>query len=272
MAWLPWLLHVGLGPHDAGGALWSVLLMATLLAGTTPDQLYGRLLRDAAGVPESTRAQARGYRYRRGCFQISLALSARPRFADSRLDAGGGINVGRGLNELLASVGQAADGLLPTHPSISWHEPTAVDPSRAPAGQAVVRLQVLDVPLYPTGDAAEEFAVDAGWTTSVAERFADRVIAEAAQHISGLEQTVVGRHILSPADLARTNPNAGPGDHASGHNALSQAFTQRPIPAHRGGYATVVPDLYLIGAASWPGPGVGGSSGRAVARRLLNSP
>ena len=35
--------------------------------------------------------------------------------------------------------------------------------------------------------------------------------------------------------------------------ALSQAFTQRPIPAHRGGYATVVPDLYLIGAASWPG-------------------
>jgi len=334
MAWLPWLLHVGLGPHDAGGALWSVLLMATLLAGnpapvggsgrlaealtglvtahgaeirtgvevdaivttggratgvrttdgeqltatqaviasTTPDQLYGRLLRDAAGVPESTRAQARGYRYRRGCFQISLALSARPRFADSRLDAGGGINVGRGLNELMASVGQAADGLLPTHPSISWHEPTAVDPSRAPAGQAVVRLQVLDVPLYPTGDAAEEFAVDAGWTTSVAERFADRVIAGAAQHISGLEQTVVGRHILSPADLARTNPNAGPGDHASGHNALSQAFTQRPIPAHRGGYATVVPDLYLIGAASWPGPGVGGSSGRAVARRLLNSP
>jgi phytoene dehydrogenase-like protein len=241
-----------------------------VIASTTPDQLYGRLLREAAGIPESTRAQARGYRYRRGCFQISLALSARPRFADSRLDAGGGINVGRGLNELMASVGQADDGLLPTHPSISWHEPTAVDPSRAPAGQAVVRLQVLDVPLHPTGDAAEEIAIDAGWTTSVAERFADRVIAESAQHISGLEQTVGGRHILSPADLARTNPNAGPGDHASGHNALSQAFTQRPIPAHRGGYATVVPDLYLIGAASWPGPGVGGSSGRAVARRLLN--
>ena len=78
------------------------------------------------------------------------------------------------------------------------------------------------------------------------------VIAESAQHISGLEQMVVGRQFLSPAHLARTNPNAGPGDHASGHNALSQAFTQRPIPAHRGGYATVVPDLYLIGAASWP--------------------
>jgi phytoene dehydrogenase-like protein len=332
MAWLPWLLHVGLGPHDAGGALWSVLLMATLLAGnpapvggsgrltealtglvtahgaqirtgvqvdtvvtaggratgvrtadgdqltatqaviasTTPDQLYGRLLRDAARIPESTRAQARRYQYRRGCFQINLALSTRPRFADSRLDAGGGINVGRGVDEFITSVRQAEDGQLPAHPSISWHEPTAVDPTRAPAGRAVVRLQVLDAPLHPTRDAAEQIAVDTGWTTSVAERFADRVIAEAAQHICGLEQTVVGRHILSPADLAHTNPNAGPGDHASGHNALSQSFTQRPIPAHRGGYATAVPDLYLIGAASWPGPGVGGSSGRAVARRLLN--
>jgi phytoene dehydrogenase-like protein len=134
----------------------------------------------------------------------------------------------------------------------------------------VVRLQVLDAPLYPTAD---RIAVDNGWTASVAERFADRVIAEAAQHISGLEQTVLARHTSpAPAGLARTSPNAspnaGPDDRASGHNALSQAFTQRPIPAHRGGYATVVPDLYLIGAASWPGPGIGGSSGRAVRSAL----
>jgi hypothetical protein len=46
----------------------------------------------------------------------------------------------------------------------------------------------------------------------------------------------------------------GPGDHLCGHNALSQAFTQFPIPAHRGGYSTGVTDLYQIGAASWPGP------------------
>ena len=331
MALLPWLLHIGLGPRDAGGALWSVLLMATLTAGnpapvggsgrlaealtglvtahggeirtgmdvdavlttggratsvrtadgqhvtatqaviasTTPDQLYGRLLRETPGIPESARAQARRYGYRRGCFQINLALSARPRFADGRLDAGGAINVGRGLDELLTSVRQAEDGLLPAHPSISWHEPTAIDPGRAPNGHAVVRLQVLDAPLHPTGDAADLIAVDDGWTPAMAERFADRVIDEAAQHISGLEQMVLARHVLSPADLAHTNTNAGPGDHASGHNALSQAFTQRPIPAHRGGYATLVPDLYLIGAASWPGPGVSGASGRAVACRLL---
>jgi len=61
--------------------------------------------------------------------------------------------------------------------------------------------------------------------------------------------------VLSPADLARLSPNVGPGDHAAGQNALSHGLTQGPIPARRGGYATAVPDLYLVGAASWPGPG-----------------
>lgn len=331
MALLPWLLHVGIGPHDAGGALWAGLV-AVLMAGgnpaplggsgqlaealtalveaygaeirtgvrvdavltedgrvrgvrtadgeqltasqavvatTTPDQLYGHLLRDADCVAGNVRAQAARYRYRRGCFQLNLALSARPRFADSRLNRGGGLNLGRGIAELITSVRQAEDGFLPQYPSISWHEPTAVDPGRAPEGHAVVRVQVLDVPLRPVGDAAGQIEVTGQWTESVAERFADRVIAEAADHVKGLEHLVLARHILTPADLARLSPNVGPGDHASGHNALSQAFTQRPIPVHRGGYATAVPGLYLIGAATWPGPGIGGTSGRAVARALL---
>ena len=58
------------------------------------------------------------------------------------------------LLALVTSVRQAEAGLLPEHPSIAWHEPTAVDPTRAPAGKAVVRLQVLDAPHTPCGDAA----------------------------------------------------------------------------------------------------------------------
>jgi phytoene dehydrogenase-like protein len=331
-ALLPWLLHLGIGPHEAGGALWAGLLplfatmgnpapaggsgrlaeaLASLvtanggeirtgvvvdailtedgrangvrtadgeqvtartavIASTTPDQLYGRLLRDASSVPAGVRAQANRYSYRRGCFQINLALSARPHFADPRLDAGGGLHLLRGVDDLLTSVRQAEAGYLPEHPLIAWHEPTAVDPDRAPAGKAVVRIQLLDVPLRPIGDAAGRIDVDGEWTPSVAERLADRAIAEAGLHVKGLEDLVLARHLLTPADLARSNPNAGPGDHGSGHNALSQAFTQRPIPAHRGGYATAVPGLYLIGAATWPGPGVSGTSGRAVARLLLS--
>jgi phytoene dehydrogenase-like protein len=55
MAWLPWLLHVGLGPRDAGGALWSVLLMATLLAGNpAPVGGSGRLAEALTGLVPRT--------------------------------------------------------------------------------------------------------------------------------------------------------------------------------------------------------------------------
>jgi phytoene dehydrogenase-like protein len=237
---------------------------------STPDRLYGHLLRDVPAVPSGIRAQAARYRFRRGCFQLNLALSARPHFHDPRLDNGGGINLVRGVAELVISVRQAEDGFLPAHPSISWFEATALDPGRAPAGQAVVRLQVLETPLRPIGDAAGEIDTDGEWNDATAQRFADRVIAEAGGHVPGLADLVLARHVLSPADIAAINPdNTGPGDHGSGHNALDQGFTQRPIAAHRGGYATAVADLYLIGGATWPGPGVSGSSGRAVAKALL---
>jgi phytoene dehydrogenase-like protein len=237
----------------------------------TPDQLYGRLLRDAPGIPAGVRAQAAGYRFRRGVFQINLALSERPRFQDSRLDDGGSINLGRGVDALVASVRQADAGLLPEHPSIAWHEPTAVDRTRAPAGHAVARLQVLDVPHTPRGDAAGTRHGASGWDRATAEAFADRVLAEAEPHLPGLTGLVLERHLTTPADLASANPNAGPGDHAAGENSLAQALTQRPIAAHAGGYRTLVPGAWLIGAATWPGPGVSGASGRAVAQAILGA-
>jgi len=242
-----------------------------VIVSSTPDRLYRRLLRNMAGVPSGVRAQAATYRYRRGCLQMNLALSARPRFRDSRLDAGGALNLGRGVDALVTSVRQAEAGLLPEHPSISWHEPTAVDPTRAPEGRAIARLQVLDVPHTPSGDAARTRYGTDGWDPATTEAFADRILAEAELHIPGLIGLLLERHLTTPADLANSNPNAGPGDHAAGDNSLVQAFTQRPIPAHSGGHRTVVARLWLIGAATWPGAAVSGASGRAVARALIGA-
>ncbi|HTU73868.1 MAG TPA: NAD(P)/FAD-dependent oxidoreductase [Trebonia sp.] len=254
------------GVRTVAGA--TVTAGQAVVASVTPDQLYGRLLRNAAQVPQGVRAQAAAYRYKRGCFQLNLALSARPRFADPRLDAGGSHNLGRGLDELVTSVRQAEAGLLPEHPAISWHEPTAVDASRAPEGKAVARIQVLDSPLTPSGDAAGTLRGVAGWSAPVAEAFADRLLAEAEPHLPGLTELIIERHITTPADLAKASPNAGPGDHGAGENSLRQGFTNRPIPAHGGGYRTAVPGAWLIGGATWPSAAVNGASGRAVALAL----
>jgi phytoene dehydrogenase-like protein len=134
-----------------------------------------------------------------------------------------------------------------------------------------VRLQVLDVPHPPRGDAGGSAYGASGWDRPTAEAFADRVLAEAEAHLPGLTGLVLERHLTTPADLASASPNAGPGDHAAGENSLAQALTQRPIAAHRGGHRTLVPGAWLIGAATWPGPGISGASGRAVARALIGA-
>ena len=69
-------------------------------------------------------------------------------------------------------------------------------------------------------------------------------------------------------DLARFSPNQGPGDPYGGSHDLSQSYLLRPLPSQPS-HRTAVPNVYLLGAATWPGHGVNGGSGYIVAQQLL---
>ena len=72
---------------------------------------------------------------------------------------------------------------------------------------------------------------------------------------------------FSPLDLERENPNLVGGDQICGSHHLSQNFLFRPV---RGlaRWNTPVEKLYLVGAATWPGAGVGAGSGFMLAQQL----
>jgi phytoene dehydrogenase-like protein len=110
----PWPLHIGAGPEDPAGAGGRLPVAAGLLP-AEPGPL------GAAALP--------GPPARRG---------RRPQPRPRRRRAGRVRAPGRGRAPARAPVGR-------------WHEPTAVDPTRAPEGRAVARLQVLDVPTPPAG-------------------------------------------------------------------------------------------------------------------------
>ena len=244
-----------------------------VIASTAPDQLYLRLLADAdtAAVPPELRRQAARFRYGLACVQVHLALSEPPRFAaDERLDRAGQPSLTPGLDGLSGAVNEALRGLLPAEPTISFDAPSNVDPSRAPDGQATARLQLLDLPVAPHGDAAGEIAVgEDGWDDELLERFADRAVDLATRHIPNLAGAVLGRAVIGPREISAFNPNSGPlGDPYGGRHDLSQGYLLRPLPGAPS-HATPVPNLYMLGAATWPGHGVGGGSGRIVARMLL---
>ena len=241
-----------------------------VIASVNPDQLYLRLLPEDA-VPDALVRQARGYRYGRGQVQVNLALSQPPAWPDERFASVGQPFLTDSLDGLALHVTQTMAGALPAKPTVSVHCPSFVDPSRAPAGQAVMRVQVTDVPVRPTSDAAGRIDVgDGTWTPELADRFADRVLDVVGAHLPTLASSVVARSVVTPADLARHNANAGPGDPYGGAQDLAQSFFFRPLPGQPS-HRTHVPNLFTLGAGTWPGGGVSGASGRIVARQLLTA-
>lgn len=245
-----------------------------VVASVNPDQLYLRLLADAHApdVPDVLRQEARDYRYGRGCVQIHLALSEPPRWADERFNRVGQPHLTNGFDGLALHVAQAINGLLPVEPTISFDCATNLDPSRAPEGKATARFQILEIPNRPVGDAAGTIDVgDGTWTEDLKRRFADRILEVASRHIPNLTSSILGMHITSPGDLARFSPNQGPGDPYGGSHDLSQSYLFRPLPSQPS-HRTAVSNVFMLGAATWPGHGINGGSGYIVGKMLLGEP
>jgi phytoene dehydrogenase-like protein len=241
-----------------------------VIANTTPTQLYGRLL-DGAPVSPAVQTQAQRYRYgRRSGTQIHLALSQPPRWrGDTRLGEAAIVHVTDGMDGVSRACAQAAAGLLPDRPTIVCGQPTVADPSRAPAGAALLWIQLQEVPARPSADAAGEIDVgDGTWTPELTDVYADRIVSILAERIEDLQATIVGRAVLSPAELERRNPNLVGGDIYAGAADLDQSYLWRPLPGY-GSHTTPVEGLYQCGASTHPGPGLNAASGRIVARSLL---
>lgn len=243
-----------------------------VICNVTPQQLYLKLL-DGSVAPEWARKNASHYYYGRADMQIHLALSSPPQWpnGDSRFLRTAIVHVNDHMDGVSRAVNEAERGLLPADPTVVVGQPMAVDRSRAPDGRWILWLQLQETPSRPKGDAGGTIDVgDGTWTESLRERYADRVVGKLCRQIPNLASAIMKRVALSPADLERANVNLVGGDPYSGSCAADQFFLLRPLPGlpnHR----TPIPRLYHIGASTHPGPGLHGTSGLLVAKRLLGS-
>lgn len=239
-----------------------------IIASTNPDQLYLSLLGEDA-VDASLRTQAKQYRYGRGCIQIHLALDEPPRWPDERFNRVGQPHLSDGLDGCTLAIAQAMAGLLPTKPTFTIDCPTNLDPSRAPEGKSILRVQVLEVPCRPRGDSANLIDVGNGaWTRDLTERFTERILAIVGKHIPNIPGALLGHAVVTPDTLAQFSPNQGPGDPYGGAHDLAQSYLFSPLPAQPS-HATAIPHLFTLGASTWPGHGINGGSGYIVAQQIL---
>jgi phytoene dehydrogenase-like protein len=246
-----------------------------VVAGVTPTQLYGSLLR-RSDVPTSVRDAAARYRYGRAGMQIHLALDEPPRWKGlhaERLARTAIVHVTPGLDGVSRAVNEAERGLLPAEATIVAGQPCAVDPSRAPDGKSIVWIQLQELPAGPVrGDAAGELDVgDGTWTEELREGYADRIVGRLGESIENLGSATLARRVLSPLDLERMNCNLVAGDIYAGSCALDQNLVWRPF-ASAPGHRTTVENLWHVGASTHPGPGLGAGSGYLVAKQLTKPP
>ncbi len=149
-------------------------------------------------------------------------------------------------------------GRMSERPHVEITAPTLRWPDHAPHGKHVLVARAACAPYR---------LEDGGWDAAHREALADRVTDVIACVAPGFADHVMHRAVLAPPDLEeRYGLTEGAVSH--GELTLDQILFMRPVPGW-GHYSMPLEGLYLCGAATHPGPGVGGGPGWLAARQAL---
>jgi phytoene dehydrogenase-like protein len=192
-------------------------------------------------LPTSYRQSLEGYRYGPAVFKLDWALDAPIPWRAAECLRAATVHLGGTFDEI-AQWEAKFDG----HPFVLLVQPSLFDPLRAPEGKHTA-WAYCHVPNRSTADMTD--AIE-----SQVERFAP-----------GFRARILGRHILTPADLERRNPNLVGGDIGGGAMDLRQFFL-RP---NRHLYRTPLPGVYLCSSSTPPGGAVHGMCGYNAAKVAL---
>lgn len=194
------------------------------------------------------RWQINNFRHGMGVFKIDWALSEPIPFRDEACRRAGTVHLGGRLEELVDSEWCAWNGQYTERPFVLVAQQSVFDDSRAPQGQHT-GWAYCHVPLGSKVD-----------MTEVIERQVERFAP-------GFRQTILERHVYSPAGFERYNANYVGGDISGGVMNITQLFNR---PALRlSPYRTSANGIYICSASTPPGGGVHGMCGYHAARCVL---
>jgi phytoene dehydrogenase-like protein len=214
---------------------------------TNPAQL-ATIAGDA--LPTDYRRRLQRFRHGPAAFKVDYALDAPVPWTNADCRRAGTVHVVGSFAELRRAEADTARGAMPDRPLVLVVQPSLFDASRAPSGKHT---------LWAYAHVPQGYTEDA---TVAIERQIERFAP-------GFADTVLARHVTTPAALQAYNPNYVGGDIAGGaHNGLQLVF--RPtVRLHA--YTTPNPSLYLCSASTPPGAGVHGMCGWHAADRVLAS-
>jgi phytoene dehydrogenase-like protein len=222
----------------------------TVIADVVPGALVA-LAGDA--LPRRYADALRRYRHGPATVKLDWALSAPIPWEASAVHRAGTVHVAGDEGELLDSLALGRNDRAAERPFLLVGQQSLFDPTRAPEGMHTAWA-------YTHGP----HGVD--WEEET-PRMVERMEAQVERFAPGFRDRILGRHVLSPADLERRDANLVGGDVGAGSYSLDQVLF-RPTPSVSP-YRTPVRGLYIGSAATFPGGAVHGVPGHAAARVAL---
>ena len=199
-----------------------------------------------AGDRLRPRARRSLTRFRCGpaAFKIDYALSEPVPWAAPEARRAGTVHVGGRAEEIVAAERETAAGGHPERPLVLVAQQSLFDDARAPAGRHTLWAYCH----VPNGSYVD---------------MTDRIESQIERFAPGFRDVVLARHVITPCDLERRNPNELGGDIGGGSLTGLQLLPRlgvAPDPYRIGD------GVYLCSASTPPGPGVHGMCGDAAVR------
>ena len=199
-------------------------------------------------LPGRYRGALRRFRPGPGVFKIDYALDGPVPWRDPEVARAGTVHVGGSFEDILRSEAAVAAGRHADRPFVLVAQPSAFDPSRAPAGRHVLWAYCH----VPNGSREDMTA---------------RIESQLERFAPGFRDRVLARHVMDTAEVERRNANYVGGDISCGAHSGLQLFARPMVRIDP--YATPDPAIYLCSAATPPGGGVHGMCGFHAARSAL---
>ena len=218
-----------------------------VLLDVTPRQLV-RIAGDR--LSRSYRWRLARYRYGPGVFKMDWALNAPVPWRAPECGRAGTLHLGGSLAEIAAGERASWEGRIAERPYVLVTQPSLFDPTRAPRGKHTLWAYC---------------HVPNGSTVDMRSRLEQQI----ERYAPGFRECVEEAHVMSPADLERSNANLVGGDLGGGAGDLMQLYT-RPV-ARLNPYRTSIENVFLCSSSTPPGVGVHGMSGYHAARAAMKA-
>jgi phytoene dehydrogenase-like protein len=190
------------------------------------------------------------YRYGPGVFKMDWALNSPVPWRAPECGRAGTLHLGGSLAEIAAGERASWEGRHAERPYVLVTQPSLFDPTRAPRGRHTLWAYCH----VPNGSPVD--------MRPVLERQIER-------YAPGFRDCIEETHVMSPADLERSNANLVGGDLGGGAGDLMQLYA-RPV-ARLNPYRTSIDNVFLCSSSTPPGVGVHGMSGYHAARAAMKA-